>query len=505
VAFNIANKHSPSLLEVLKSLCEANPSPILVIGDVMLDKFLHGEITRISPEAPVPILKQTYEHTMPGGAGNVACNITNLGFECILIGVVGTDGVGTELQQLLTQQGVFAKLVSDEERITTIKTRFVSGSQQLLRCDNEETTPIKDETYQKIIKQLDELDRKPGAIVISDYAKGVVSRQLIEAIVDRAKADGIIVMTDPKSENFTLYKGSSVLTPNLKELENAVGYRLKDKEDIEAAARKVINAVECDAIVTTLGPKGAMLCVDKEEAVIFEARAREVFDVVGAGDTFIAMLATAIASRLDLSDAVSLANVGASLAVEKVGTASITRDELAEAIAYSGFKKTYTLNEALPRLDELRRKGIKIGFTNGCFDLFHSGHVSILEDARQNCDFLVVGLNSDASVTRLKGEDRPIRNENARAEVLKSMRAVDMVIVFDADTPDDLIKQLKPDVLIKGADYTIENVVGADFVISRNGRVHLSPLVEGESSSRILQDIRKQNGKADDLQAKRKA
>ena len=465
---------------------------ILCVGDVMLDHFVYGTVERISPEAPVPVLKVNRETHMLGGAGNVARNIAALGARVTLISVVGDDVPGHTISRLIADEpNVEATLVMVPSRQTSLKVRHVASNQQMLRIDRETTSPLgsedEDRLYDAFAKEL------PSAaiVILSDYAKGVLSPSVIKRLCTEARLQKKLVVADPKNSDFSRYSGVNILTPNAKELSAATGMPIADDESAEGAATKAIKSAALDAVLVTRSEHGMTLAVKGQATSHYAAQAREVFDVSGAGDTVIATFAVALASGASMPHAASLANVAAGIVVGKAGTAVVRPDELAQALQSEDLKgvgsKIRAMSAARDAVATWRARGQKIGFTNGCFDLVHPGHISLLSQARSQCDRLVVGLNTDASVRRLKGASRPINAEMARSVVLAALESVDMVILFDEDTPIDLIRMFRPDVLVKGADYTVDKVVGGDFVTSYGGRVHLADLTPGQSTTRIVE------------------
>lgn len=462
---------------------------VLCVGDVMLDRYVYGRAERMSPEAPIPVLAVREERKMLGGAGNVARNVAALGGAASLVGVIGDDEVGTEILRLLHDaDGLDASLITVGGRATTVKTRFVAGAQQLLRADQESTTPLAHEVEDKLIEAaLDEIEQA-DAVLLSDYAKGVLGTRLAATVIARAKERGVPVAVDPKGAQFARFRGATVLKPNARELSAATGLAAANDAEAEEAARRGLSLAETAALIVTRSEHG-MTLVERgaADALHLRTHAQEVFDVSGAGDTALATLGLALAAGASCPDAAALANAAAGVVVGKAGTATLTPSELAAALHMRALEtaeaKILPLAPALDRIAGFRARGLKIGFTNGCFDLIHPGHVSLLAQARAACDRLVVGLNNDDSVRRLKGEGRPINPEMARALVLASLESVDLVILFAEDTPMNLIEAIRPDVLVKGADYTLEGVVGAPFVQRYGGQILLVELKPGHSTT----------------------
>ncbi|MFC7333998.1 D-glycero-beta-D-manno-heptose-7-phosphate kinase [Rhodocista pekingensis] len=483
----------------LTALIDALPGArVLVVGDVMLDLFTHGSVERISPEAPIPVLRVERETAMLGGAGNVACNLAALGAQVRLLSVVGEDAAGAQVRALAAERlGGADGLLSDPGRCTTRKTRFLAGSQQLLRADSETAAPLAPALADTLVACAVAALDSAAVLVLSDYGKGVLTADVTARLLEAARVAGRPVLVDPKGSDFARYRGAAAVTPNRKELAQASGLPVDTDAEVEHACARLIAAAGIGAVVATRSEEGMSVVragAQGPQATHLKAEAREVFDVSGAGDTVVATLAAALATGADLTDAARLANLAAGIVVGKVGTAVVRPDELRAALHRqdweAGEAKCLGLDAAQERVARWRRKGWTVGFTNGCFDLLHPGHVSLLAQARAACDRLVVGLNSDASVRRLKGETRPVQGETARATVLASLADVDLVVIFEEDTPLRLIEALRPDVLVKGADYTVETVVGAGLVQSYGGRVLLADLVEGQSTTRMVGRMR---------------
>lgn len=469
---------------------------VLVVGDAMLDRFISGEVERISPEAPIPILRVTSESRMPGGAGNVVRNLAALGAKVTFVAVAGKDSASQELIDALGENPlVNAKLIIDPARTTTIKVRYVAGNQQMLRADWEADQEIGAKVAERLLKTATKSIKKYSAVVLSDYDKGVLAGGRAAAIIKAAKAAGVTVIVDPKGDGYERYKGADLITPNRKELEQAAKAPCPDTDSIIAAASALISAHALGGMLVTRSADGMSLIARKGVAHHLPAESREVFDVSGAGDTVVATVAAMIGAGAATRDAAAVANTAAGIVVAKVGTAVSYAAEVIAALHHQDISdaeaKVLTDTQAIDRLARWRRQGFWVGFTNGCFDLLHPGHVSLLAQARGACDRLVVGLNSDASVKRLKGAERPVQNEAARSAVLASLSSVDLVVIFGEDTPYELIRALRPDVLVKGADYKIEDVVGADLVKSWNGEVVLATLKDGFSTTKTIERLNK--------------
>ncbi|WP_271301154.1 D-glycero-beta-D-manno-heptose-7-phosphate kinase [Sphingomonas sp. CV7422] len=478
-------------LQSLDHLRKLDGKRIIVLGDVMLDTFVYGHCARISPEAPIPVVRIEREEVMLGGAGNVARNIAALGAEAILIGVVGQDAAGAALRTKIHEEARIYADLALEQRPTTQKIRYIAAQQQMLRVDIEESGPIGAASLlHAFARQLPTAD----AVVLSDYAKGVLTPDLLTTVIRQARAAGKPIIADPKTIDVARYDGVTLLTPNAAEAAQASGQACDEDEGACSAADQLLAAMPTSpAVLITRGAKGMTLAQRGAPAIHLPALARAVFDVSGAGDTVVAMLAVALASGLDVTEAAHLANVAAGKAVSKPGTAVVTVDELREELqhdyALSTSDKIAVPSGAVRIIDSWRRCGARIGFTNGCFDLLHPGHLSQLAQARAVCDRLVVGLNTDASIQRLKGPARPVQHEQARAAVLAALTMVDLVILFGDDTPIDLITLLRPDILIKGKDYTVDRIAGADFVQSYGGRIFLADLLPGHSTTKLINRI----------------
>ena len=456
---------------------------VAVIGDLMLDRYVYGGVERISPEAPIAVLGIDHERVMLGGAGNVARNVAALGAEAVLVALCGEDDAGSEIKALLAvEDRLRAQLCVTAGRATSVKTRFVAGNQQLLRTDLEAREDVGAAAAAELLTVALAAVDGADAVVLSDYAKGVLSKALIEAVVERAAARSVPVIADPKTLDFSHYRGVGVLTPNRAELHAATRMDVASDDQAVDAAQSVIDRCGVAAVLVTRGARGMSLVRREAAPVHIPTRAREVFDVSGAGDTVVAALAGGLASGMTLDAAAELANVAAGVVVGKVGTAVVDAGELKAAFLNTE-AKVVDLASAGDRLAQWRLVGDRIVFTNGCFDLIHPGHVALLAQAKAAGERLIVGLNSDASVKRLKGEDRPIQNQVARAQVLASFAAVDLVVIFGEDTPLELITTLRPEVLVKGADYAEAEVVGGDVVKAYGGEVVLAEIVDGHSTT----------------------
>jgi len=480
-----------------KHLADLTGQTVLCIGDLMLDEFVYGEVTRISPEAPTPVITVKRTEVMIGGAGNVARNLVALGTRCIFVGVVGDDDAGGELKKELAKiPRIDAHLVTDAGRRTTRKVRFVSEhhSAHLLRADWEPASPVDSKSEDALIGHVIKAMPKAGAVVLSDYAKGALTPRVIRAVIDAANKAGRPVVVDPKGRDYGIYRGATLITPNQQELADATHSPAQTDDQVAAAAAELGRMLGAKAVLVTRSEAG-MTLVGEGAAIHVPAYPVRVRDVSGAGDTVVAVLAAMLAMQADFESAMRAANAAAAVVVGKRGTATLSVAELRSRIlpaATLAPEEKIVFDWALldEHLAEWRRQGLRVGFTNGCFDLLHPGHVKLLAGARAACDRLVVGLNGDASVTRLKGEGRPVQPVQSRAEVLAALEAVDLVVVFDEDTPEKLIARVKPTVLVKGSDYKREDVVGHAIVEAAGGEVILIDIVPGHSTSAMVERTR---------------
>jgi D-beta-D-heptose 7-phosphate kinase/D-beta-D-heptose 1-phosphate adenosyltransferase len=475
---------------------------ILVVGDVMLDRYLWGDVKRISPEAPVPVFHIKRRSIVPGGAGSVVLNVIGLGASVTLLGVIGRDENGSTLKRLLEDRRIESILIEDKNRPTITKTRVLAKGQQLLRIDDENTVVLDESLKAGIIENVAKEIHQCAAVIFSDYGKGIFDTQgLTEALIDVANGADVPVIVDPKRKNWERYSGAACLTPNTAEFEHVVGAPLGDDNALIDAMRTTRSQYRLSNLLVTRGPLGMCLIGEDEQPRFIPSIAREVYDVSGAGDTVIATLAVGIASGQGYLDAARLANVAAGVVVGKLGTQPINALELKAAVGMNGDRiggsvnqKTHSLAAANLQVQAWKALDQKIVFTNGCFDLLHPGHIHLLNEAKRCGERLIVGLNSDGSVRRLKGNKRPILSETDRAAILGALDCVDLVIIFEKDTPIELIESLEPDVLVKGSDYRPERVVGKEIVESYGGKVHLVPVVEGYSTTRLAEKVSEKNG-----------
>ena len=465
----------------------------LVIGDLMLDEYLWGRTERISPEAPVQVVDILREDLRLGGAGNVINNLVTLGCQVHVASVLGEGHDGLLLRRRLEEKHVGIEgLQFDGKRTTSRKTRILASGQQMMRFDRESRTPIDARQEAALADFVRNNADRFDVILVSDYLKGVLTDGLLQAVIAVGKQKGIPVVIDPKGNDYGKYRGATLLTPNRKETEVASGVAIVDEESLRLAARTLMQRIDLETLMVTRSEEGISIFFRNGEEVHLPTQAREVYDVTGAGDTVLSLVGLGLAGALPVSEAAALANIGAGIVVGKVGTSTVSVEEIREALAHHAheYDSKIRLREPLRDiLEDERRRGKTIVFTNGCFDLLHVGHVKYLQKARRLGDVLVLGLNSDASIRRLKGPNRPLIGEQERAHILAALSCIDYVVVFDEDTPLELIAMLRPDILVKGGDYTPETVVGKDIVESYGGRVALVELVDGRSTSNIIERI----------------
>ncbi|MCB5186892.1 bifunctional D-glycero-beta-D-manno-heptose-7-phosphate kinase/D-glycero-beta-D-manno-heptose 1-phosphate adenylyltransferase HldE [Methylobacillus caricis] len=482
------------LLDTVRNRFGQDQRWILVVGDLMLDRYLFGDVQRISPEAPVPIVLLKHQDERAGGAANVAANLALLGIQTCIAGCIGQDTEAKNLLSLMGKVGINTDHIYQSKlRPTITKTRILGGHQQMMRLDQEDAGAFKAEEntgLQSLVTQA--LQEKPAAIILSDYAKGVLSTELCQSIISQAQASGIPVLVDPKGKDYSKYQGATGLTPNKRETAEACATDINDNPTLLGAAALLRSTLGLDFLAVTRGEEGISV-IDDHGTAHFSATARQVYDVSGAGDTVISTLTAGLAHGLSLHDSLELANIAAGIVVGKVGTVPITRadllNELLSQQSAAQSDKVCDKEALLARVQSWRNNGNRIVFTNGCFDLLHAGHVTYLEAARKTGDRLVLGLNTDRSVSALKGPSRPVIHEADRARVLAALESVDAVILFDEDTPLQLINAVRPDVIVKGSDYTEDQVVGGAEVKSWGGKVALIDVVPGRSTSNIIQKL----------------
>lgn len=467
---------------------------ILVIGDLMIDHYLWGSCDRISPEAPVQVVNVKKESSVLGGAGNVINNLYALGAKVEVISVIGDDNVANELKSLLENIEVeTSNLIVENNRKTSKKSRLIASQQQVLRYDMESIDDINEQSHKLIISTLKKNIKKYSSIILSDYGKGVLTTSLTQNIIKLANENGVKVLVDPKGKDYSKYKGSFTLTPNKKEATEATNIDIKDEKSLIEASKILKEKCDLEVSLITLSEQG--IAIFDENLTIKPTVAREVYDVTGAGDTVIASIAFALGNDFNINEAVSFANLAAGVVVGKLGSATTTLDEIYE---YESSLHKSNSNSHIKTFDEiekialnLHKNGKKIVFTNGCFDILHVGHVKYLEVAKSYGDVLILGLNADSSVRKLKGETRPINNQDDRAYILASLESVDYVVIFEEETPYELIKRIKPHVLVKGGDYEGKNVVGQDIA----DELKLVKFVEGKSTTNTIKRIQENDGK----------
>jgi D-beta-D-heptose 7-phosphate kinase/D-beta-D-heptose 1-phosphate adenosyltransferase len=491
---------SKELIDLVQNL--GSPR-VLVVGDAMMDRYVWGDAERISQEAPVILLKAERREERLGGASSVATMLRALGAKVMLAGIVGNDHDGGRIRQMLTDLAIdHEAVITDVERPSTVKERYVGRAQhrhpqQMIRVDYEDRRATSDTIRQNMLLVIQSQLKKTDVVLISDYDKGVCTPGLLSAVISAARARDVKVIADPiRGHDYRKYHGCSAITPNRLEAGLATSRTLSDMSEIGHAAAQLQEKLDLEAAIITLDKDGMAMKHRDGRARHFPTRPRHVYDITGAGDMVMSVLGLALAAGADYEQAIQLANIAGGLEVEKIGVATVTRDEILRDLMSPGHatatssNKTLTLECALQEIDYRRRLGQRVVFTNGCFDVLHVGHVQYLQEARAQGDLLVVGLNSDSSVRALKGKTRPVQPMADRSLILSSLQAVDFVIVFDEATPIHLIQAIRPDVLVKGADYSKEEVVGAQFVESYGGRVHLAHLHHGHSTTNLLERMR---------------
>ncbi|MFQ5672773.1 MAG: D-glycero-beta-D-manno-heptose-7-phosphate kinase [Nitrospinales bacterium] len=466
---------------------------VLVVGDLILDEYIWGSVTRVSPEAPVPVLESKSENMAMGGAANAANNLVALGCRVYLVGAVGQDEKGRQLLELIHDRSINADgIFRFAHRPTTSKIRVIAHNQQVLRIDKEDTRPNMQETQKKIIQYINKVLPAMDGVICSDYNKGICTEKIMSALMRRAKTCKKRVIVDPKRKDFSLYKGAGIITPNQKEMEEASPIKIASQPDMERTAEYLIGLTKAEALLMTRGRNGMTLYQNNRKPVDIPTVAREVFDVTGAGDTVISVFGMAVFCGFSFEEAATLANMAAGIVVGKIGTAVVTLQEINEFLQ----EEMLRTSQPLLQLDELKKlvslakaTGKTVVFTNGCFDLIHGGHIEFLQRAKKLGDILVIGLNTDKSVRALKGDDRPIKTQEERANILSALKYVDYITTFDELTPENLIREIRPDILAKGDDYKINEVVGREIVEGYGARVELVPIVKGLSTTQTVNKI----------------
>ena len=479
-----------SLKIILEKIAKAN---VLVIGDSMLDSYIIGNVERISPEAPIPIMKIEENFFIPGGAGNVALNLSSLGVKSYFISLVGKDDAGKKLIKILDlSKNINANIVMDKSRKTSIKTRYIGNSQQLLRTDEETTNKMSRDVEKQIFQYYVRAIKKSDVVIISDYGKGIFWGNFCQRIIKLAINLKKNVIVDPKNNDFSLYKGAYCITPNIKEAYLATNVNVKDNYSAEKCGLHIIEKNWSKTVLLTRGKEGLSI-IEKSNKTHFKADTEEVYDVSGAGDTVVAFFAASIAAKLDTNTAAELANLAAGIVVKKSGAATVNVEEmlLASKQKYANKSKNNHFDEASikQKISEWKINNLNIGFTNGCFDLLHSGHIETLKKASSVCDRLIVAINSDSSIKKIKGAKRPIQDEKSRLSIISSLSMVDAVVLFNENTPLKLIKLIKPDFLIKGEDYKTSQIVGANIISKWGGKIVRTKLVKNRSTTKLIELI----------------
>jgi D-beta-D-heptose 7-phosphate kinase/D-beta-D-heptose 1-phosphate adenosyltransferase len=467
---------------------------VLVVGDVMLDRFVYGDVSRVSAEAPIPVLAHARESSMLGGAGNVARNIGALGGEAVLVGLLGADGAAREVVRLLeAEPRLQGALVTDAARPTTVKMRFASAGQQLLRVDTESVAPAPAQAQGALVREIESRAAGAGAILLSDYGKGVLTQVVIDACHTAARAHGARLVIDSKARRFGHYGEADLIKPNAAELARATDMPTETDAEVEAALAKALDGCEARAILVTRAARGMSLARRGQGVRHASRPPPEVYDTAGAGDTALAALGLALAAGASMEEAMHLALIASSLVVQKAGVASVSPDEIIEA-ELADARSPLDAKIATPRrmaseAARWRARGLRVGFTNGCFDILHAGHIAYLSQARSWCDRLIVGLNTDDSIRAAKGPGRPVNGLEARARVLAALAAVDLVVPFEEETPIELIREARPALLVKGGDYAPEGVVGRDLVHAWGGEVRIADLIDGHSTTAVIRRL----------------
>ncbi|MFH1462083.1 MAG: D-glycero-beta-D-manno-heptose 1-phosphate adenylyltransferase, partial [bacterium] len=479
-----------NLIDKIKS---STLKKIIVIGDVMLDEYIFGSVSRVSPEAPVLVLKEERKEWSLGGAANVALNCKNVGCEIDLIGVINSsDRMGKKILAMLAQNGISVSgLVKSDERVTTCKKRALNNNHQLLRIDVEDNKGLTEKEYISVLENIGKLMVSDSIILISDYAKGVINKNLLEKIIDLAQKNNCKILVDPKGSNFEKYYGVDFIKPNYKEyilMLEFFGLFLNDS--IVKNGRIICEKLSLKGLIVTLGEKGLHF-VSNDQDYFVSALKQDVYDLTGAGDTVFAFLALGLAANLDINDSLKLANAAAGIAVSHLKTYAVSLDDLIDKNSFTSEKIFYDWTKLKIELDWLKVGGKKIVFTNGCFDLLHSGHLHVLNQAKSKGDVLVVAINTDESVKRYKGDDRPIKKLQERLNIMSAFGVVDFVVIFDEDTPKELIEYLNPDVLVKGGDYSKDKIAGADYVLSNGGSVEVVDYQPDLSTSNLVAAVQK--------------
>tara|TARA_B100000686_G_scaffold219200_1_gene226257 strand:- start:11962 stop:13425 length:1464 start_codon:yes stop_codon:yes gene_type:complete len=467
---------------------------VLIIGDVMLDRYILGNVDRISPEAPIPILKKDQQKLTIGGAGNVLQNLVSLNVKTSFISIVGDDDAAKELiKQINKLNNVEYILIKDKTRKTTVKTRYIAAGQQIFRSDSESEVKLSSDIKKKAFNYYKLFLNQSDIVIFSDYGKGIFFDHFCEKLIKHANKLKKKVIVDPKGNNFLKYNGSYFITPNTKEAFNATKILSNNNKNTQKCGKYIINKKWSENVLLTRGSDGLSI-IEKNKTNHLKANTEEIFDVTGAGDTVISLFAAVLAAKFSILEAANFANLGASIVVKKSGTSVTTIEEINNILSYKNFNlKIVTKKDVIIQIKKWKKKKFKIGFTNGCFDLIHSGHIDLLTKASEKCDKLIVALNSDTSIKKIKGLDRPILDLNSRKRLIAALEVVDLVTIFNESTPINLIKIIKPDFLIKGEDYKINEIVGSNYVKSYSGKIIRIKLTKNQSTSNVIKKIKKSN------------
>ena len=459
---------------------------VLLIGDVMLDKYVFGNIDRISPEAPVPVFLSKNKKTVLGGAGNVLNNLSSLGAAVTFLSVIGKDLVAKDIKSKLKKNKLSKCFLYEEKKITsTSKTRYLTNNQQIIRIDEEESNPIPKKAEEFILDKYNKEIKKIDVVILSDYNKGVLTGNLCKRVIEVAKRYSIPVIVDPKNKDFSIYKGSTLITPNQKEAAEISKLECDTNEQAEKCSKYIIENFNIKNVIITRGEKG-LTFYNKKKVIHAPTKKIEVYDVSGAGDTVISIVSLCVASSFKLEDTLSLANKAAGIVVGKLGTSTIEKSDLLNNKNTYFESKVLNVKELLKAINNDKQKGLKVGFTNGCFDIIHNGHISYLKNSKSLCDKLVVAINSDSSVKKIKGENRPINSQTKRAIVLEALSFIDYVVIFNDTTPLKLINKIRPDLITKGGDYKNLKIVGEDEIKKWGGKTYILEYVKGQSTTNIL-------------------
>ena len=485
----IFNKNK--ITDILVSIREIK---VLIIGDIMLDNYVFGKVEKISPEAPIPIIQNMEQKSIIGGAGNVLKNLASLNVKTSFISVVGKDDPAKELiKQINKLNNVEYILIKDKNRKTTVKTRYIANGQQIFRSDNESPVQLSSEIKQKVFNYYKLFLNQSDIIIFSDYGKGIFLDHFCEKLIKHTNKIRKNIIVDPKGNNFLKYSGSYFITPNTKEAFNATKILSNNNKNSHECGKYIIKKKWSKNVLLTRGPDGLSI-IEKNKVNHIKAKSQEVYDVTGAGDTVISLFSAALAAKFSILEAANFANLGASIVVKKIGTNVATISEIQNSISYKNLNFKINNKEDLKdKIKNWKKKKYKIGFTNGCFDLLHSGHIDLLTKAAAKCDKLIVALNTDESIKKIKGNDRPILNLNSRKKLIASLEVVDIVTSFKETTPINLIKVFKPDILIKGSDYKINEIVGSKYVNKYGGKIIRIKLTKNQSTSNLIEKIKKNN------------